>query len=216
MDRVNSYIKAGKVEEVRTALAAKNISTSTLRNWLKNPTKAFTAYRWSEFVDAINKLPDLEREKRNQAYEFALTELGIGREGQHEIGNYHGNYRVFHDFEGVKLDNLAIRVEAAPFVAIFAFKYRNRDGQQGYCDGLIICRHGRLIFTGFSPSTTFQAVFRCVAFPNNDLIRGMAFIEDLNTHEICFSEVALVQRQALSETDRSEAEEFVRGSGRPL
>jgi hypothetical protein len=217
MERVTAYIKAGKFDEVREVLASKHISASTLRNWVKQPTKVFTAYRWNEFAEAIDKLPDLERQKRNQAYEFALAELNISREVQRELEGYNGNYRVLHDFPDIQLDNFAIRVERAPFVVTFAFRYRNKDRVLGFCDGLIVTRHGRLVLAGFSPSTIFQAVFRCVPRPAEMLIRGMAFIEDFNTHDVYLSQIVLAARgSAALDNYREDAEKFVQNSGRTL
>jgi len=216
MDRVTSYIKAGKLDEVRKALASKSISASTLRNWIRDREKALTAYRWSEFVDAIGGLPDLERAKRNQAYEFALSELGIDRDSQSELAAYKGFYRIFHDLTGVQLNHFVINVEKTPFVAAFAFKYRNKEDRQGMCDGLMLFRHGRLILAGFSPTTIFQAAFWQVLSPHRDVIRGIAFFGDLNTHEICFSNVALLRSTIADGNEREGAEEYVRSSGRAL
>lgn len=212
MDRVRSYLKVGKIGEVRKVLAAKSISESTMRIWLKDPKKALTAYRWTEFVAAIDELPDLERAKRNEAYEFALKELNVSRDAQHELANYNGNYRVFHDFHGIKLYNLAIRIEHTPFVVTFAFKYSNKEGHRGFCDGLVVSRQGRLVCAGLSPTTMFQGVFQCVAYPERELIRGLALIEDLETHEVCYSSIVITRGvKALSEAER-----IVRKSGRTL
>ena len=172
VSRVGTDVKARKFGEVREVLAAKHISSSTLRNWLKDPAKIQTAYRWSEFVEAIERLPDLEGKNATKLMNSRLLELGIGREAQRELAPYNGNYRVLHDFPDIQLNNLAIRVEQSPFVVAFAFKYRNKHRDSGFCDGLIVTRHGRLVFAGFSPSTMFQAVFRSVNDPANSLIRG--------------------------------------------
>jgi hypothetical protein len=215
--RAQTYIAAGKIADVKRVLAERNISQSTLRNWLKSHEKAVGAYKWGEFVNAMDKLPDLEREKRNDAYMFALAELGIGRETQQELTSYSGNYKIFHDFPAIKLDHLAIRVEENPFVATFVFKYRNKEDRRCTCDGLIITRHGRIVFAGFSRTTIFQAVFVSAAYPERELIRGMAFIEDLNTYEIYFSRVAIARSSlSLNGTMRSNAEDHVRGSCFPL
>jgi hypothetical protein len=214
IERFKSYISAGKIEDVRRALATKNISASTMRNWTKDTKKLWTSYRRTEFADAIGTLPDLDREKRNQAYEFALKELGVGIEGQRDLESYHGNYRLFHNFTDIELNNFVVTVEHSPFVVTFALKYLNRDRRRGKCDGLIISRHGRLVCAGFSPTTVFQSVFRCVGYPQKELIRGMAFIEDLNTQEVCFSTI-VIARDPNSATS-SEAAKIVRNSGRSL
>src|SRR5689334_9666807 len=114
IERFKSYVTAGEIEAVREALASKNISASTMRNWMKEPKKLLTSYRRTEFADAIGTLPDLARQKRNDAYGFALKELGVGVDGQHELENYHGDYRLFHDLSDIELNNIAIRVEQSP------------------------------------------------------------------------------------------------------
>jgi hypothetical protein len=213
IERFKSYISAGKLEDVRKALALRNISSSTTRNWANDPKKLLTSYRRTEFADAMGTLPDLDRQKRNEAYEFALKELGVGINSQKDIDNYHGNFRLFHDFPGTELNNFVIKVEHSPFAAIFAFKYF-RDKRRHKCDGLIVLRHGRLVCAGFSPTTVFQAVFHCVGYPQKELIRGMAFIEDLNAQEICFSEIVIARDPNTRASN--EARKIVRNSGRSL
>jgi hypothetical protein len=214
IERFKSYISAGKIVDVRNALASKSISASTMRNWMNDPKKLLTSYRRTEFADAMGTLPDLDRQKRNEAYGFALKELGVGVEGQRDLESYHGNYRLFHNFPGVDLKNLVIRVEHSPFVVIFALKYLNSDGRRGKCDGLIVYRHGQIVCAGFSPTTIFQAVFRAVGYPQKELIRGMAFIEDLNTQAVCFSTVVIAREP--NQTASSQAEKIVRNTGRSL
>lgn len=213
IERFISYLNAGKIEDLRGAFASKSISASTMRNWMKDPKKLLTSYRRTEFADAMGTLPDLDRQKRNEAYGFALKELGVGIEGQRDLEGYHGNFRMFHDFSGTELNNFVIKVEHSPFVAIFAFKYL-RDKRRGKCDGLIVSRHGKLVCAGFSPTTVFQAVFRCVGYPQKELIHGMAFIEDLNTQDVRFSKVVIVHDPNLAAAN--EAKRIVRKSGRSL
>jgi hypothetical protein len=214
IDRFKSYLKAGEMDALKKTLGTKNISASTIRNWAKDPKKLETSYRRSEFADAIGMLADLDVVKRNDAYEFALKELGLVREGQHDLANYDGAYRVFHDFRGIELNNFVIKVEHSPFVVIFVFRYNDRNGRRGECDGLIVSRHGKLVCAGFSPTTVFQAAFHCVGYPRTDIIRGMAFIEDLNTQEISFSTIAITRDS--SPTAAEEATILVRGSGHTL
>lgn len=211
LQRVQSYVEAGKLKEVKQALSEKSISNSTLRNWLADPDKALTAYRWTEFVEAVGRLPDLERQKRNDAYDFALTELGIARETQYgELNHYSGFYKVFHDYQDCTFNHIAIQVESNPIAATFAFKYRNGSGR-GFCDGLMVTRHGRIVWTGFSRTTIFHAVFEAVAYPARDVILGMGFLEDFHSREVCFSKLAIVRREAVS-VDSELIDEHVSGS----
>lgn len=215
VDRFKSYLDAGMIDEVRKALAAKRISPSTLRIWIKDPKKLWTSYRRTEFADAMmDTLADLDQKRRNEAYEFALKELGVVRDGQRDLASYHGDYRVFHDFDGIELNNFAIRVEHSPFVVIFAFKYSKQNRRRGKCDGLIVLRHGRLVCAGFSPTTVFQAVFQCVGYPDRDLIQGMAFVDDLDAKEVRFSRIVIARDPKPAAS--SEAEALVRDSGRSL
>jgi hypothetical protein len=214
IERFQSYVAAGKFIELRGAFARKSISPSTMRNWINNPKKLLTSYRRSEFTDAIGTLPDLERKKRNDAYEFALKELGVGIDGQHDLESYDGIYRFVHDFPEITLNNFVIKVERSPFVVMFAFKYSNRDGRRGKCDGLIVSRHGRLVCAGFSPTTMFQAVFRIGGSPEKDLIRGMAFIEDVNSQQVCFSTVVMTREE--NTAPLRDAEKIARDTGRTL
>lgn len=206
--RARSYEAAGKLGEVRKALAERNISASTLRNYLKDPKKIETAYRWTEFVEIVNRLPDLELAKRNSAYDFALTELGLPADTQKMMAQYGGDYRVFHQFPDIDLNFLAMRVEPEPIVATFVLRYRNRNKSRAECDGLVVTRHGRMFFSGFSRTTIFQGAFRCVAYPDQYAISGMAFIEDMDSSEVHFSRVGLLRSGASSEEERR-AREYV-------
>jgi hypothetical protein len=223
INRLKAYLDAGMADEVRSALSTKRISDSTMRNWLRKPEKLLTSYRRTEFVDAVMKLPDLDQKRRNEAYEFALKELGVVRDGQRDLAGYRGAYRVFHDFEGVELHNIVIRVEDSPFVVVFAFRYVNKPSQysnQGRrrrrrtCDGLVVLRHGRLVCTGFSRTTVFQAVFGCVGYPDTDLIRGMAFIDDVDANEVRFSRIVIARNP--TQAASRDAEDYVRASGQSL
>jgi hypothetical protein len=209
--RVRSYEAAGKLGEVRRTLAEKNISASTLRNYLKDPKKIETAYRWTEFVEAINRLPDLELAKRNSAYDFALTELGLAPETQKMLVPYAGDYRLFHSFSDIDLNFLAIRTEVDPIVATFVLRYRNRNKSRAECDGLVVVRHGRMFFSGFSRTTIFQGTFRCVAYPDRNAISGMAFIEDMDSSEVLSSSISLLRSGAPAEEERR-AREFAEAS----
>lgn len=194
-NRVAQYRDVQKLDAVKAQLLARGVAKATVNNWLRKPESIGKAYRWRDFVDAIEQLPDLDREKRNSAYEFALSELGLGRETQSELSSYHGNYYIYHDFRDIKLDALAIRVEQRPIVATFLFRYRNPDHTRGQCDGLILERRGRLLLTGLSRTTVFQAVIACTPDPHRNIMRGMAFIEDLHTNEVFYSRIALLERR---------------------
>ena len=50
------------------------------------------------------------------------------------------------------------------------------------------------MLTGFSPTTVFQAFVLCTPHPERNVMRGMAFIEDLHTNEVHFSRIALLGR----------------------
>jgi hypothetical protein len=102
--RLKSYEEVGRLDEVKRVLAKRHISASTLRNYLKDPKKIETAYRWAEFVDAIAQLPDLNFEKRINAYQFTLAELGMTAESQKPLNRYHGDYRVLHKFPDLDLN----------------------------------------------------------------------------------------------------------------
>jgi hypothetical protein len=210
--RVRSYEAAGKLGEVRKALIERNISASTLRNYLKDTKKIETAYRWTEFVDVVNRLPDLELAKRNSAYDFALTELGMSPESQKVMAQYDGDYRLFHNIAEIDLNFLAIRAEVAPVVATFVFRYRNRNKSRAACDGLVVTRHGRMFFAGFSRTTIFQGNFRCVAYPDRNAISGMAFIEDMESSEVYFSNISLIRAGASSEEERRAREYVISGA----
>jgi hypothetical protein len=183
-------------------LAERSISASTLRNYLKDPKKIETAYRWSEFVDAILRLPDLELARRNSAYDFALTELGMSSDSQKMMAQYGGDYRVFHRFPEIDLNFMAIRTEVDPVVATFVVRYRNRNKSRAQCDGLVVSRHGRMFFSGFSRTTIFQGSFRCVPFPERSAIFGMAIMEDMESGDVHFSHLGLVRAGSPSEEER--------------
>jgi len=208
--RAKSYADAGRIAEVRKVLAERSISASTLRNYLKNPKKVEGAYRWREFVEAVGRLPDLKLEKRNSAYEFTLAELGMSSESQVALNQYRGDYRILHNFPGIELNFLAIRTEAEPTVATFVMRYRNRHRNRGECDGLIVTRHGRMFFSGYSRTTIFQGTFKCVPYPNCDAILGHAFIEDMDSGDVFPSNIGLVRTEA-SAGEAQRAAEYVQG-----
>lgn len=197
--RVKSYAQIGRIKEVRKVLAERSISASTLRNYLKDPKKIESAYRWREFVEAVGRLPDLNLEKRNTAYDFTLTELGLSSESQAMLSQYRGDYRILHEFSGIDLNFLAIRTEIEPTVATFVMRYRNRFRSRGECDGLIVTRHGRMFFSGYSRTTIFQGTFKCVAYPDHDAILGHAFIEDMDSGDVFPSRIALVRTEVSAE-----------------
>lgn len=194
--RVKSYVDAGRLAEVRRVLAERSISASTLRNYLKDTKKIESAYRWREFVEAVGRLPDLKLEKRNSAYEFTLAELGMSAESQGVLNLYRGDYRILHEFLGIELNFLAIRTETEPMVATFVMRYRNRNRSRGECDGLIVTRHGRMFFSGYSRTTIFQGTFKCVPYPDRDAILGYAFIEDMDSGDVFRSSIGLVRNDA--------------------
>jgi hypothetical protein len=193
--RLSQYRAAEKLDAVKLQLHERGISKATIGNWLRDPPSVSKAYRWRDFVQAVEQLPDLEREKRNSAYNFALGELGLRQETQSGLVSYHGNYYIYHDFRDIELNAMGVRVESNPIVATFLFRYRNPDDTRGQCDGLIVERRGRLMLTGFSPTTVFQAVILCTPYPEKNVMRGMAFVEDLHTNEVYFSRIALLERR---------------------
>jgi hypothetical protein len=207
--RVRSYVDADRISEVRKVLADRGISGSTLRNYLNDPKKIESAYRWREFVEAVGRLPDLNLEKRNSAYEFTLAELGLTADSQSVLNQYRGDYRVLHEFSGIELNFLAVRTEMAPRVATFVMRYRNKNRSRGECDGLIVTRHGRMFFSGYSRTTIFQGTFKCVPFPDQDVILGHAFIEDMDSGKVYSSSVGLVRADA-PEKDARRAMEYVK------
>jgi hypothetical protein len=209
IDLFGQYLRAGRIGDVRRVLLEKRISISTIRNWARNPSSIVDAYRAPEFAEAIGRLPKLSEEKRNDAYKFALEELNIERDTQLDLLKYNGGYRVIHDFRQVALNSILFVVKRNPLVPIFAFKYNNRSSQRGYCDGLVVGRHGRIILTGFSSSSIFHAVLRAVPNPKKNLVRGFAILEDVHTNEVAFSKIALVHSRAYSSKLHSGAVDFV-------
>lgn len=207
VERFKAYISAGQSKAVIEVLSARNLSDSTIRSWINDPGKVEGGYRRYEFVEAILSLSDLDKQRRNDAYEFALRESEAARSGQRDILSYRGNYRAYHNFEGIQLNFLAIRVEEEPFVAIFALKYHNRFQRRSTCDGLILSRHGQLLFAGLSPTTSFQAVFDGVAQPAKEPIRGMAFLHDVSAKQLRFSKMVIC-RDPTSQAE-SEAKAYI-------
>lgn len=212
VSRLRAYEEAGRIAEVKRVLADRSISASTLRNYLKDPKKIETAYRWTEFVDAIARLPDLNLEKRISAYQFTLTELGMSAESQEFLAQYRGDYRVFHKFPDLDLNFLAVRIEHEPMVATFVLRYRNRNKRRAECDGLIVTRHGRMFFSGYSQTTIFQGNFSCVAFPKTSVILGTAFVEDMDSREVHSSNVALLRTDAVTAEEEARAKDYLTGN----
>lgn len=198
LSRVAEYEQASKFNEVRRALLDKGVSKATIANWFKSSEINVraeiisSAYRWRDFTDVVEALADLRKETRDRAYEFALSELGLRREDQVELISYDGTYAIHHDLkQWIKLNIILVRVEARPLAATFVFRYRNKDGERGECDGLIVTRHGKLLFTGFSETAVFHAVIKCAPNPRTDMMRGIAIVEDLISNEVYFSRIAI-------------------------
>jgi hypothetical protein len=209
VSRLKSYEDAGRLAEVKMALAKRHISASTLRNYLKDPKKIETAYRWAEFVESIAQLPDLKLEKRINAYQFTLTELGMPAESQKVLNQYRGDYRVFHKFPDLDLNFLAIRTEHEPTVATFVLRYRNGNKRRTECDGLIVTRHGRMFFSGYSQTTIFQGNFKCVAYPDRSVIFGTAFIDDMDSSEVYSSKLAFLRNDAVTIEEEAHAKNYL-------
>lgn len=225
ISRLESYRSANMLPDVHAALAAKNCSSSTIRSWLKDPSKIAHGYKRNDFIEAMLGLQDLQKERRDDAYKFALEEMGLLREGQQDLVGYDGRYAVVHDFgEDLGLDQLHISVEKDPFTVTFIFRYggfaksESRENRlpRRECDGLIVLRHGRLMWVGLSRTTVFLAAFGTIGYPEANFVSGMAFIEDTHLREIRISRVVIVPYREFTRSYEERAKEYVRGSGLKL
>ncbi len=203
-ERLSQYDRASKTVDVKALLRAKGVAKATVDNWIRDPAKIDQAYRWRDFVEVLASLPDLDREKRNNAYDFALAELGLSSETQSGLAMYGRGYIVYHDFQQMDFNSIRIKVESEPMVATFAFKYWTATKQREICDGLVIERQGRLLLTGFSSSTAFHAFVLSAPHPERQVMQGMAFIEDLRSNEVSFSKIALLAQSAQSTRQKLE------------
>lgn len=183
LNKIQQLMDQGNTSLVKEALSDIGISYSSLRNWLRDHSKAFSSYDVKKGLleKLAGALPRYEDMRKSEMYKFLLEESGGDLNEQATVRSFIGTYKVKHNFpDNIKVRPLRILYNEESnfpfFYVTINFLHDDGTATRRPSDGFVYLSRDIIIFSGIEKKADVILHAKRPFDINKDIFQGVMTI----------------------------------------